>query len=152
MPLRAWCLALHFGQRSNDGTHQPWNASPRLLLRPLNVGTVRMPRCQRMWLPLDLSSQDDRVKDAAAADNIPHYSESTGHFASSRQTGSYRAVEWIPQLGSSAQVMRSDTSDTIFSGTERNRRNYRNCSLRSNPLVTSLSTGYYRRSVEITAR
>ena len=41
----------------------------------------------------------------------------------------------------------TDTSDTFLCGNPANKRNYRNCSLRSNSLVTHTNTGYYRRSV-----
>src|SRR5438309_4366859 len=62
MPLRAWCLALHFGQRSSAGTPQLLTAPLRLLLRRSYDGTVKTPRCQHIWLPLELSSQRNHVR------------------------------------------------------------------------------------------
>src|SRR5690242_6528967 len=49
-----------------------------------------------------------------------------------------------------AQVA-TDTADTISSGTAANKRNYRNCSRRSDSLVNGLNAGYYHGSVGITA-
>src|SRR6266478_1878129 len=62
MPLKAWCSALHSAQRSSDGTHQLLTALLRLLLRRSYDGTVKTPRCQHIWLPLELSSQRNHVR------------------------------------------------------------------------------------------
>ena len=59
-----------------------------------------------------------------------------------------QAAHIYPLVTGSTQVaVLTDTSDTVFNETDAYQRNYRNCSLRSNSLVTRINTGYYHGSV-----
>jgi hypothetical protein len=46
----------------------------------------------------------------------------------------------------------TDTTDTVLRGNPANKGNYRNCSRRSDSLVTSTNAGYYDGSVGIKTR
>jgi hypothetical protein len=60
--------------------------------------------------------------------------------------------ESTPRFQIAQQIAATDTTDTVFRGTPANKRNYRNCSLRSGLLVSCSNAAYYHGSVGVTTR